>query len=130
MNGQEIKEQEEAAGRWAHYLDEVHTVIGPRFAWSEQRSRARAYVQGSLSPIERKHGWQLAEAAGEAHPYGYQAGSHSNQTVLCARRMQPVAHGLRNEMGSSNAVALGLRHALPDCRMEAEVPFSKAGRAS
>jgi SRSO17 transposase len=25
-----------------------------------------------LSPIERKNGWQLAEAAGEANPYGYQ----------------------------------------------------------
>jgi SRSO17 transposase len=25
-----------------------------------------------LSPLERKNGWQLAEAAGEANPYGYQ----------------------------------------------------------
>ena len=25
-----------------------------------------------LSPLERKTGWQLAEAAGEANPYGYQ----------------------------------------------------------
>jgi SRSO17 transposase len=72
MNVQEIKEQEEAAGHWAQCLDEVHAFIGPRFARSEQRSRARAYLQGLLSPIERKHGWQLAEAAGEANPYGYQ----------------------------------------------------------
>ena len=72
MNVQEIKEQEEAAGHWAQCLDEVHAFIGPRFARSEQRSRARAYLQGLLSPIERKNGWQLAEAAGEANPYGYQ----------------------------------------------------------
>ncbi len=72
MNRQEIKEQEEAAGRWAAYLDEVHAHIAGRFARSEQRQRARAYVQGLLSPIERKNGWQLAEAAGEANPYGYQ----------------------------------------------------------
>src|SRR6266851_445624 len=72
MNRQEIKEQEEAAGRWAACLDEVHAHIAGRFARSEQRQRARAYVQGLLSPIERKNGWQLAEAAGEANPYGYQ----------------------------------------------------------
>jgi SRSO17 transposase len=72
MNGQEIREQEEAARRWAEGLDEVHAFIGPRFARSEQRQRARAYLQGLLSPIERKNGWQLAEAAGEANPYGYQ----------------------------------------------------------
>lgn len=58
MNVQEIKEQEEAAGRWAECLDEVHAFIGPRFARSEQRHRARAYLQGLLSPIERKNGWQ------------------------------------------------------------------------
>src|SRR5260221_2859074 len=72
MNRQEIKEQEEAAGRWAAYLDEVHAHIAGRFARSEQRQRARAYVQGLLSPIERKNGCQLAEAAAEANPYGYQ----------------------------------------------------------
>src|SRR5512135_2567098 len=72
MNMQEIKEQEEAAGRWAQCLDEVHARIAGRFARSEQRSRARAYLQGLLSPIERQDGWQLAEAAGEGNPYGYQ----------------------------------------------------------
>ena len=72
MNSQEIREEEEAAGRWAGCLDEVHAHIAGRFARSEQRSRARAYLQGLLSPIERKNGWQLAEAAGEANPYGYQ----------------------------------------------------------
>ncbi len=72
MKVQEIKEQEEAARRWVECLDEVHARIGPRFARSEQRQRARAYLQGLLSPIERKNGWQLAEAAGEANPYGYQ----------------------------------------------------------
>jgi SRSO17 transposase len=72
MNMQEIKAQEEAAERWAQCLDEVHAHLAGRFARSEQRQRARAYVQGLLSPIERKNGWQLAEAAGEANPYGYQ----------------------------------------------------------
>ena len=72
MKAQEIREQEEAAERWAGCLDEVHARIAGRFARSEQRQRAHAYLQGLLSPIERKNGWQLAEAAGEANPYGYQ----------------------------------------------------------
>jgi SRSO17 transposase len=38
------------------------------FARSETRKRARAYIQGLLSPIERKNGWQLAEEAGESTP--------------------------------------------------------------
>lgn len=72
MNRQEIRAEEEAAARWAGCLDEVHARIAERFARSEQRQRVRAYLQGLLSPIERKNGWQLAEAAGEANPYGYQ----------------------------------------------------------
>jgi hypothetical protein len=58
MNSQEIREEEEAAERWAGCLDEVHARIAGRFTRSEQRQRARAYLQGLLSPIERKNGWQ------------------------------------------------------------------------
>jgi hypothetical protein len=72
MNRQEIRAEEEAAVRWAGCLDGVHARIAGRFARSEQRQRVRRYLQGLLSPIERKNGWQLAEAAGEANPYGYQ----------------------------------------------------------
>lgn len=61
----------EIAG-WAAGLEEVQRRIGPRFARSEQRQRARTYLEGLLSPVERKNGWQLAERAGEATPYGMQ----------------------------------------------------------
>ena len=57
---------------WAAGLDAVQQWIGPRFARSEQRQRVRAYLEGLLSPVERKNGWQLAERAGEATPYGMQ----------------------------------------------------------
>ena len=30
------------------------------------------YLRGLLSPVERKNGWQLAEQAGDATPYGVQ----------------------------------------------------------
>jgi SRSO17 transposase len=53
-------------------LDEVQQQIGPRFARAEQRQRVRRYLDGLLSPVERKNGWQLAEHAGEARPYGMQ----------------------------------------------------------
>lgn len=70
MNRQEIQTEAEAAARWAGCLEEVHARIAGRFVRSEQRQRSRAYLQGLLSPIERKNGWRREEAAGEANPYG------------------------------------------------------------
>jgi SRSO17 transposase len=57
---------------WTAGLDEVQQRIGPRFARAEQRARVQRYLDGLLSPVERKNGWQLAEHAGEARPYGMQ----------------------------------------------------------
>src|SRR5213080_3045014 len=57
---------------WAQALTRLHTRIAPRFARPEPRRRALAYLQGLLSCIERKNGWQLAEHAREATPYGMQ----------------------------------------------------------
>src|SRR5690242_1350695 len=57
---------------WTEGLTEVQQRIGPRFARAEQRQRVRRYLAGLLSPVERKNGWQLAEHAGEATPYGMQ----------------------------------------------------------
>jgi SRSO17 transposase len=58
--------------RWAQALTQLHARIAPRFARPEPRRRALAYLQGVLSGIERKNGWQLAEHAREATPYGMQ----------------------------------------------------------
>ncbi len=55
--------------------DEVPRVaarMGPRFAREEARLRAPAYLRGLLSAVERKNGWQLAEAAGDRTPYATQ----------------------------------------------------------
>jgi SRSO17 transposase len=46
--------------------------IGSRFARSEPRERAIAYLRGLMSEIPRKNGWQLAERAGEMTPAGMQ----------------------------------------------------------
>ena len=58
--------------RWAAGLEDVAQRIGARFPRSEARQRAAAYLQGLLSPVERKNGWQLAEQAGDESPYGIQ----------------------------------------------------------
>lgn len=57
---------------WAAGLDEVHARIAPRFARSEPRERARAYVRGLLAPLEKKNSWTVAEQAGETVPDGMQ----------------------------------------------------------
>ena len=57
---------------WAAELDTVGQRLADRFARSEPRQRALAYLKGLLSGIERKNGWQLAEQAGCAHPRGIQ----------------------------------------------------------
>src|SRR5215831_1819086 len=59
-------------GQAALALDELHQRIGPRFRRSEARNRARRFLEGLLSPVERKHGWQMAEALGERGPRGVQ----------------------------------------------------------
>src|SRR5881227_1256284 len=61
----------EAEG-WARGLDEVMARLAPRFGRAEPRRRALAYLRGLLAPVERKNGWQLAEAAGDRTPDGMQ----------------------------------------------------------
>ena len=50
----------------------LHARIAHRFARAEARERARRYLAGLLERVERKNGWQLAEAIGEAGPRGVQ----------------------------------------------------------
>jgi SRSO17 transposase len=59
-------------GPWVEAVAELHGRIAHRFARSEVRERARRYLVGLLERAERKNGWQLAEAIGEAGPRGVQ----------------------------------------------------------
>jgi SRSO17 transposase len=55
---------------WSDGLDGVVDRIAPRFGRTEPRRRAGAYLRGLLAPVERKNGWQLAEAVGDRTPDG------------------------------------------------------------
>jgi len=61
-----------SVARWTRQLDALHARLAPHFARPEPRARARAYLQTVLAGAARRNGWQLAEAAGEATPYGMQ----------------------------------------------------------
>jgi SRSO17 transposase len=53
-------------------LAALHGRIAPHFHRREARERARRYLEGLLRHVERKNGWQLAEALGEGGPQGMQ----------------------------------------------------------
>ena len=59
-------------GGWHAGVAELHARIAPRFKRPEARARAGRYLAGLLAPVERRNGWQLAEALGERTPDGVQ----------------------------------------------------------
>ena len=61
-----------AIGGWSRALGTLHRRIGHRLCRSETRERANRYLVGLLGRVERKNGWQLAEAIGERDPQSVQ----------------------------------------------------------
>ena len=61
-----------AIAHYTHCWDELYGRIAYRFARAEVRERARRYLSGLLDRVERKNGWQLAEAIGERGAKGVQ----------------------------------------------------------
>jgi FOG: Transposase len=59
------------AMEWSERLDALVLGLGSFYSAAGQQ-RALHYVGGLLAPLERKNGWQLAEAAGDASPAGMQ----------------------------------------------------------
>jgi SRSO17 transposase len=57
---------------WGAELRSVHARLAPYFARPEPYHRCLLYLQGILSDVARKNGWQLAEQAGESRPDGMQ----------------------------------------------------------
>src|SRR5688572_28350643 len=57
---------------WQEELNALHDRIAPHFPRPEVRARAGRFLAGLLAPVERRNGWQLAEALGERSPDGVQ----------------------------------------------------------
>jgi hypothetical protein len=58
---------------WTVGLNELHAEIAECCGRPELQQRALSYLEGLLSPIERKNSWQLAEHAGDRMPDGMQS---------------------------------------------------------
>jgi len=57
---------------WESHFAHLTQRIARRFAHPKARQQASEYLQGLLSPVERKNGWQLAEHLGHETPYRVQ----------------------------------------------------------
>jgi SRSO17 transposase len=57
---------------WHDELTALQARVAPHFRRPEVRTRAGRYLAGLLAPVERRNGWQLAEALGERSPDGVQ----------------------------------------------------------
>ena len=88
---------------WVCGLDDVLDRIGSRFGRSEPRRRVAAYLRGLLALVERKNGWQLAEAAGDATPDGVQDFLSRAQWDAGAVRDDLQAYAVEH-LGDTNAV--------------------------
>ncbi len=101
--------------RWADALVHLHARMASRFARPEPFRRALAYLQGLLSCVERKNGWQLAEHAREATPYGMQR--LLSQAVWDADGVRDdLRHFVIEHLGSLYAILVIDAHELSQAR--------------
>jgi SRSO17 transposase len=94
------------AHRWANQPDDLVAQIGSRFSRIEPCQRARAYLQGLLSPLERKNDWHLVEAAGDPHPDGVQdflARMHWDADAVCDDLLAYAVEHLGDPRGHAGA---------------------------
>ena len=54
---------------WRSELSALQARLGALFVRSEPRRQTGLYLEGLLSAVERKNGWQLAEHLGDARPW-------------------------------------------------------------
>jgi SRSO17 transposase len=106
-------------GQWSDVFADLYDRIARRFARIEVRERLRRYLFGLLGRIERKNGWQLAEAIGDADPQGV-------QRLLRAARWD--ADGVRDDL--CNYVIRHLGDDASGVLIVDETGFLKKGRNS
>src|SRR5215470_14514400 len=67
-----VEQQAGGPDAWDTAFAAFHARFAPFFYRREVRERSARYLRGLLGPVERKNGWQLAEAVGETDPQGMQ----------------------------------------------------------
>src|SRR2546428_13225520 len=67
-----VEQQPGSPDAWGEAFAAFHARFAPFFYRREVRERSARYLRGLLGPVERKNGWQLAEAGGGTHPQGMQ----------------------------------------------------------
>lgn len=70
--GDAIEQYIDYSASWVDELKVLFAYIGRRFKRREMQERALDYLIGLLGPLERKNGWQLAEATDHGSPYSLQ----------------------------------------------------------
>ncbi|MBE9180343.1 hypothetical protein IQ268_17410 [Oculatella sp. LEGE 06141] len=58
----------EAVQQWADKFHRLNQRFDPHFKRVEIKQHAQDYLQGLLSSVERKNGWQIAEQVGDSTP--------------------------------------------------------------
>ena len=91
---------------WAAAFAGYHARFAPLFFRAEVRERSARYLRGLLSPVERKNGWQVAEAIGDADPAGVQRLFY--QAVWDADAVRDVYQQFVNETFGDPAAVLVL----------------------
>src|SRR5256885_4959696 len=65
-----VEQQPGSPDAWDEAFAAFHARFAPFFYRREVRERSARYLRGLLGPVERKNGWQLAEAGGGTDPPG------------------------------------------------------------
>ena len=104
--------------RWHDQLRLLHQRLRPYFARPEPFERALRFVRAMLSEVPRKNGWQVAEQAREATPYGMQR--------LLAEAVWDE-NGVRDDVRRLVVETLGRQHAILAID---ETSFPKRGEQS
>lgn len=72
MEDEVVRQYVELGEGWEEELARLFSTISARFGWAARQRHAWEYLLGLLSSVERKNGWQLAEAVNHATPYSLQ----------------------------------------------------------
>ena len=72
MEEEVVRQYVELSEGWQDELECLFSYLSPRFGRIDRQQHAWEYLLGLLSAVERKNGWQLAEAAEHTTPYSVQ----------------------------------------------------------